>query len=307
MSYYCFAIKVAVVPDSMSAPNAAEKGDRDAMTKVREDPMLMIKRREQMSLKEILDNPLRMKQLRELNEKHKKDKKTKKDKKAKKDKKKHHHHSSSSGGGGGSSTAPTAAAKDDSDDDSDSDDDDAAKHKLAKEDKVQNGDHRDDRRDDRGRNGERNHARDLDRDLDRDQRRDRDVDRDRNRDREHRDRDLKRDREDDRGRYDDRDRQRDQGDRDRYGGTRSNGFRSSNSSSLAKRPVMTAEEREAKLAAMKNDAAWNATVRNQKLEEDIRKEDEEAARLAAKRGRQDDDAEFLQYVFFFSLCDSLIN
>ena len=54
--------------DSLAATNAAQQ-DRDAMAKIREDPMFAIKKREQQSVKEIVTNPVKMRQLRELKEK----------------------------------------------------------------------------------------------------------------------------------------------------------------------------------------------------------------------------------------------
>ncbi|KAJ3195675.1 RNA-splicing factor, partial [Dinochytrium kinnereticum] len=64
---------------------------RDIQNKIREDPLLAIKKREQASLQAVLNNPLRVKALKEAKkEKKKKDKKDKKDKK----KKKHGHASS---------------------------------------------------------------------------------------------------------------------------------------------------------------------------------------------------------------------
>eukprot|EP01137_Pigoraptor_chileana_P031083 Opistho-2@18407 len=61
----------------------------DLESKIREDPLLMIKKREQESLKEILNNPVKMRQLKKLREatEGKKDKKDKKEKKEKKEKK----------------------------------------------------------------------------------------------------------------------------------------------------------------------------------------------------------------------------
>ncbi|KAG0174066.1 RNA-splicing factor [Apophysomyces sp. BC1034] len=66
--------------------NANANSERDIQAKIREDPLLMIKKREQQALKAIVDNPIRMKEL------------TKKDKKKKKkdikDKSDRHHRSS---------------------------------------------------------------------------------------------------------------------------------------------------------------------------------------------------------------------
>ncbi|KAG1149356.1 hypothetical protein G6F37_003116 [Rhizopus arrhizus] len=67
--------------------NSNANTERDIQAKIREDPLLMIKQREQMALKAIVENPMRLKELK---------KKEKKDKKKKRDRSKdrHHHHSS---------------------------------------------------------------------------------------------------------------------------------------------------------------------------------------------------------------------
>ncbi|KAG1458303.1 hypothetical protein G6F56_006428 [Rhizopus delemar] len=72
-----------------SLSNSNANNERDIQSKIREDPLLMIKRREQMALKAIVENPMRLK---ELKRKEKKDKK----KKSSKSEKHHHHHSNSS-------------------------------------------------------------------------------------------------------------------------------------------------------------------------------------------------------------------
>ncbi|KAI7878086.1 hypothetical protein K492DRAFT_171120 [Lichtheimia hyalospora FSU 10163] len=63
--------------------NANANNERDIQSKIREDPLLMIKKREQQSLRAIVDNPLKLKELR----------KEKKDKKKKKKKHEHDHSS----------------------------------------------------------------------------------------------------------------------------------------------------------------------------------------------------------------------
>ncbi|KAI8985896.1 Pre-mRNA splicing factor-domain-containing protein [Pilobolus umbonatus] len=60
--------------------NSNANTERDIQAKIREDPLLMIKKREQMALKAIVDNPFKMKELR---------KKEKKEKKKKSDSKHH--------------------------------------------------------------------------------------------------------------------------------------------------------------------------------------------------------------------------
>ncbi|KAI9094625.1 Pre-mRNA splicing factor-domain-containing protein [Phlyctochytrium arcticum] len=60
---------------------------RDTQAKVREDPLLSIKRREQASLQSVLNNPVELKKLKESKKKSKSDKKSKKEKKGKKEKK----------------------------------------------------------------------------------------------------------------------------------------------------------------------------------------------------------------------------
>ncbi|KAJ3104498.1 RNA-splicing factor [Phlyctochytrium planicorne] len=66
---------------------------RDLQNKIREDPLLAIKRKEQASLAAVLNNPLRVKAIKEAKEAKKKDKKDKKEKK--KDKKRKRHDGSS--------------------------------------------------------------------------------------------------------------------------------------------------------------------------------------------------------------------
>ncbi|CEP13659.1 hypothetical protein [Parasitella parasitica] len=70
--------------------NANANTERDIQSKIREDPLLMIKKREQMALKAIVENPLKLKELK------KKEKKDKKKKSSSEHKHRHHHHSSSS-------------------------------------------------------------------------------------------------------------------------------------------------------------------------------------------------------------------
>ncbi|CAO3688125.1 unnamed protein product [Rhizopus stolonifer] len=73
-----------------SLSNSNANNERDIQSKIREDPLLMIKRREQMALKAIVENPMRLKELK------RKEKKDKKKKSSSKSEKHHHHHSSSS-------------------------------------------------------------------------------------------------------------------------------------------------------------------------------------------------------------------
>ncbi|KAJ3331939.1 RNA-splicing factor [Blyttiomyces sp. JEL0837] len=79
---------------------ANANSSRDMESKVREDPLLAIKKREHASLQAVLKNPLRLKALKEGKDgkKDKKEKKSKKEKKEKKEKKKHRHDESDDGG-----------------------------------------------------------------------------------------------------------------------------------------------------------------------------------------------------------------
>lgn len=84
--------KPAPLLEEAAAAAAEKSGDgpfldpRDLERKIREDPLMMIKRKEKQTVMDIVENPLKMKQLRELNEKLKKEKKSKK-----KHKHKHEH------------------------------------------------------------------------------------------------------------------------------------------------------------------------------------------------------------------------
>ncbi|KAI9202302.1 Pre-mRNA splicing factor-domain-containing protein [Polychytrium aggregatum] len=76
---------------------ATANTSRDVQTKIREDPLLAIKKREQDALQSVLSNPLKVKQLRREREERegkdrsdKKDRKEKKERKHKKEKKSHH-------------------------------------------------------------------------------------------------------------------------------------------------------------------------------------------------------------------------
>ncbi|CAO3641858.1 unnamed protein product [Mucor fragilis] len=73
--------------------NSNANNERDIQAKIREDPLLMIKKREQMALKAIVENPMKLK---ELKKKEKKDKK-KKSSSSSDHKHRHHHHSSHRG------------------------------------------------------------------------------------------------------------------------------------------------------------------------------------------------------------------
>ncbi|KAL7315431.1 RNA-splicing factor [Mucor circinelloides] len=70
--------------------NSNANNERDIQAKIREDPLLMIKKREQMALKAIVENPLKLK---ELKKKEKKDKKKKSSSSSSDHKHRHHHHS----------------------------------------------------------------------------------------------------------------------------------------------------------------------------------------------------------------------
>uniref|UniRef100_A0A6P8P6G5 Pre-mRNA-splicing factor CWC25 homolog n=1 Tax=Geotrypetes seraphini TaxID=260995 RepID=A0A6P8P6G5_GEOSA len=84
-----------LLPGSIFAPSGANFA-LDMASKIREDPLFMIRKREEEKKKEVLKNPMKMKKIRELlqNSLEKKVKKKKKDKKKKH--KKHKHQSSSS-------------------------------------------------------------------------------------------------------------------------------------------------------------------------------------------------------------------
>ncbi|GAN06015.1 hypothetical protein MAM1_0108c05491 [Mucor ambiguus] len=69
--------------------NSNANNERDIQAKIREDPLLMIKKREQMALKAIVENPLKLK---ELKKKEKKDKKKKSNSSSSDHKHRHHHH-----------------------------------------------------------------------------------------------------------------------------------------------------------------------------------------------------------------------
>ncbi|KAL9549707.1 hypothetical protein MBANPS3_005086 [Mucor bainieri] len=76
--------------------NSNANNERDIQAKIREDPLLMIKKREQMALKAIVENPMKLK---ELKKKEKKDKKKKSSSSSSSSdhKHRHHHHSSHRG------------------------------------------------------------------------------------------------------------------------------------------------------------------------------------------------------------------
>ncbi|KAL1926509.1 hypothetical protein VTP01DRAFT_5630 [Rhizomucor pusillus] len=83
----------ASADERFAISNSNANTARDIQAKIREDPLLMIKKREQESLRAIVENPLLMEKLRKKDKK----KKDKKDirKKEKKKEKKHHSHSHS--------------------------------------------------------------------------------------------------------------------------------------------------------------------------------------------------------------------
>ncbi|KAI8377676.1 Pre-mRNA splicing factor-domain-containing protein [Radiomyces spectabilis] len=72
--------EVASTADRFALSNANANNERDIQAKIREDPLLMIKKREQAAVKAIVDNPLRMKELRRQSKDKKKKKKDIRDK-----------------------------------------------------------------------------------------------------------------------------------------------------------------------------------------------------------------------------------
>ncbi|CAO3643785.1 unnamed protein product [Mucor hiemalis] len=77
MSMNCFQAATDAEESKFTLSNSNANTERDIQSKIREDPLLMIKKREQMALKAIVENPLKLKNLKK---KDKKDKK--KDKKS---------------------------------------------------------------------------------------------------------------------------------------------------------------------------------------------------------------------------------
>jgi len=207
-----------LVPNSLSAENV--NNDRDSMAKIREDPMLLIKRKEQLSLKEILDNPIRLKQLREMKEKRKR-------------------HNGKDG-------------KD--------------RHN------GEDGRHRHNGEDGRHRHN----------DEDGKDRRNGEEGKDRRNGEEGKDRRNGEDSRNRRNGEDSRHRHNGEDGKDRHNGNSRKGVTSS----------MSKEEREARLAQMKADASLVSSIRQKKLEEDIKRDEEEQRMMQAKRKRQE-DAEFL--------------
>ncbi|RIB07476.1 Pre-mRNA splicing factor-domain-containing protein [Gigaspora rosea] len=73
-----------------SAMNPNANSYRDTQSKIREDPLLLIKKTEQANIKAIFTNPIKMKELKEKSKKSKKDKSKKHDSDSKSSSKKHH-------------------------------------------------------------------------------------------------------------------------------------------------------------------------------------------------------------------------
>lgn len=74
--------------------NANANTERDIQAKIREDPLLMIKKREQMALKAIVENPLKLKELKKKDKKHNKEKKSSSSSSHKPSHSHHKHHKS---------------------------------------------------------------------------------------------------------------------------------------------------------------------------------------------------------------------
>ena len=75
-------------PGASFVGNDSPSASNDLATKIRDDPLFMIKKKENEKKKELLKNPVRMKQLQQMLKENlgKKGKKSKKDKKRKKEK-----------------------------------------------------------------------------------------------------------------------------------------------------------------------------------------------------------------------------
>ncbi|KAJ7422319.1 hypothetical protein WISP_38513 [Willisornis vidua] len=89
--------ETGLLPGSIFAKSGANSV-LDMANKIREDPLFMIRKREEEKKREVLNNPVKMKKIKALlqNSLEKKDKKKKKEKKKKKKHKKHRRRSSSS-------------------------------------------------------------------------------------------------------------------------------------------------------------------------------------------------------------------
>ncbi|XP_070623162.1 pre-mRNA-splicing factor CWC25 homolog [Erythrolamprus reginae] len=88
--------ETGLLPGSIFASTGANSA-LDMASKIREDPLFMIRKREEEKKRDVLNNPVKMKKIKELLQSSlEKKKKKKKDKKKKKKHKKHRHHNSSS-------------------------------------------------------------------------------------------------------------------------------------------------------------------------------------------------------------------
>ncbi|XP_053121232.1 pre-mRNA-splicing factor CWC25 homolog [Hemicordylus capensis] len=85
--------ETGLLPGSIFAPTGANSA-LDMASKIREDPLFMIRKREEEKKREVLNNPVKMKKIKELLQSSLEKKKKKKEKKKKH--KKHRHHSPSS-------------------------------------------------------------------------------------------------------------------------------------------------------------------------------------------------------------------
>ncbi|XP_008111395.2 pre-mRNA-splicing factor CWC25 homolog isoform X1 [Anolis carolinensis] len=87
--------ETGLLPGSIFAPTGANSA-LDMASKIREDPLFMIRKREEEKKREVLNNPVKMKKIKELLQSSLDKKKKKKKKDKKKKHKKHRHHSPSS-------------------------------------------------------------------------------------------------------------------------------------------------------------------------------------------------------------------
>ncbi|XP_042330988.1 pre-mRNA-splicing factor CWC25 homolog [Sceloporus undulatus] len=87
--------ETGLLPGSIFAPTGANSA-LDMASKIREDPLFMIRKREEEKKREVLNNPVKMKKIKELLQSSLDKKKKKKKKEKKKKHKKHRHHSPSS-------------------------------------------------------------------------------------------------------------------------------------------------------------------------------------------------------------------
>nr|XP_034992450.1 pre-mRNA-splicing factor CWC25 homolog isoform X1 [Zootoca vivipara]XP_034992451.1 pre-mRNA-splicing factor CWC25 homolog isoform X2 [Zootoca vivipara] len=87
--------ETGLLPGSIFAPAGANSA-LDMASKIREDPLFMIRKREEEKKREVLNNPVKMKKIKELLQSSLEKKKKKKKKDKKKKHKKHKHHSPSS-------------------------------------------------------------------------------------------------------------------------------------------------------------------------------------------------------------------